>query len=149
MTHSRFLYVTYIRTTPQALWDALTQPEFTRAYWHGVSHVSTWEKGAPWKMVFPDGRVTDTGAVLEADPPRRLVLEWRNEFMPELKAEGFSRCTFEITADGDVARLAITHEIDVQPSKLIEAVSTGWPMILSSLKTLLETGKPLVAAPAA
>ena len=90
--HSRFIYVTFIRATPQKVWDAIIQPEQTRRYWHGVTQVSDWTPGADWKMTFADGRVTDAGRVVEIDPPRRLVLEWRNEFMPELKAEGFSRC---------------------------------------------------------
>ncbi|HEY1561780.1 MAG TPA: SRPBCC family protein [Caulobacteraceae bacterium] len=140
---SRFVYVTFIRAAPQRVWDALTQPEQTRLYWHGVTQVSDWTPGADWKMTFADGRIADAGRVVEIDPPRRLVLEWRNEFMPELKAEGFSRCTIEISEEHDVTRLAVTHEIDVEGSKLIEAVSGGWPMILSSLKSLLETGAPL------
>jgi uncharacterized protein YndB with AHSA1/START domain len=140
---SRFVYVTFIRAAPQRVWDALTQPEQTRLYWHGVTQVSDWTPGADWKMSFADGRIADAGRVVEIDPPRRLVLEWRNEFMPELKAEGFSRCTIEISEEQGVTRLAVTHEIDVEGSKLIEAVSGGWPMILSSLKSLLETGAPL------
>jgi uncharacterized protein YndB with AHSA1/START domain len=143
MANDKFIYVTYIRTTPEKVWEALTKPEFTSAYWFGIKHESTWEKGASWKMMFTDGRVTDTGEVLEAVRPRRLVLKWRNEFMPELKAEGYSRCTIDIAeADGSV-KLVVTHEIDREGSKLIEAVSGGWPQILASLKSLLETGEPL------
>ncbi|HWD68262.1 MAG TPA: SRPBCC family protein [Caulobacteraceae bacterium] len=144
---SRFFYVTFIRAAPQKVWDALTQPEQTRLYWHGVTQVSDWIPGADWKMTFADGRIADAGRVVEVDPPRRLVLEWRNEFMPELKAEGFSRCTIEISEEHGVTRLAVTHEIDVEGSKLIEAVSGGWPRILSSLKSLLETGAPLGETP--
>jgi uncharacterized protein YndB with AHSA1/START domain len=143
MTTSRFLYVTYIRTTPQKLWDALTKPEFTKVYWHGVTHVTDWTPGSDWKLVFADGRVADSGKILEAEAPRRLVIEWRNQFRPELTAEGVSRCTIEMTPQGEVVRLQVTHEIDVEPSKFIEAVSGGWPSILSSLKTLLETGEAL------
>ncbi len=145
---SEFVYVTYIRTTPEALWEALTKPEFTRLYWFGVSMESTWEKGTPWKMIYPDGRITDSGKVLEVDKPRRLVLKWRNEFMPELTAEGFSRCTFEIESANGVVKLTILHEIDVPESKLVKAVSGGWPKILSSLKSLLETGKAIEQKPA-
>jgi uncharacterized protein YndB with AHSA1/START domain len=144
---SRFVYVTFIRATPQKVWDAFTKPEQTRRYWHGVTQVSDWTPGADWKMTFADGRIADAGRVVEIDPPRRLVLEWRNEFMPELKAEGFSRCTIELSEEHGVTRLAVTHEIDVEGSKLIEAVSGGWPMILSSLKSLLETGAPLGETP--
>jgi uncharacterized protein YndB with AHSA1/START domain len=143
MSNSRFFYVTFIRAPQQKVWDAITQPEQTKLYWHGVRNISDWTLGADWQLEFADGRVADTGKVLEIDPPRRLVLEWRNEFLPELKAEGFSRCTFEISEEHSITRLAVTHEIDVEGSKLIEAVSGGWPMILSSLKSLLETGTPL------
>jgi uncharacterized protein YndB with AHSA1/START domain len=98
--------------------------------------------------MFGDGRVADTGEVLEIDPPRRLVLSWRNEFRPELKAEGYSRATFDIAFAGDMVKLTVTHEIDKEGSKFIEAVSGGWPSILSSLKSLLETGKALERWPA-
>jgi uncharacterized protein YndB with AHSA1/START domain len=88
MANSRFVYVTYIRTTPEKLWDALTKPEFTRAYWCDTWQDTTWEPGASWKLMIPDGRVGDAGEVVEVDKPRRLVLKWRNEFLPELRAEG-------------------------------------------------------------
>ncbi|HXC54959.1 MAG TPA: SRPBCC family protein [Rhizomicrobium sp.] len=140
---SRYIYVTYIRTTPQKLWDALTRPEFIRQYWFDMTQESEWKPGAAWAMKFSDGRVADAGEVLESDPPRRLVLKWRNEFRPELKAEGFSRCVYDLAQDGDVVRLTVTHSIEKDGAKLIEAVSGGWPKILSSLKSFLEGGAPL------
>ena len=143
MADNRFVYVTYIRTTPEKLWDALTKPEFTRAYWYGCHHESKWEKGAEWRLFAPDHRLTDSGEILEIDPPRRLVVSWRNELLAELRAEGYSRCTFEIEATDDSVKLTVIHEIDTPKSKLIEGVSGGWPTILSSLKSLLETGTPL------
>ena len=139
----RFVYVTYIRTTAEKLWDALLKPEFTRVYWFGIWQDCEWKQGSSWKMMHPDGRVTDAGEVLEIEKPKRLVLKWRNEFRPELKAEGFSRCTIEIEPSPQGMKLTITHEIDKDRSKLIEAVSGGWPRIVSSLKTLLETGQPM------
>jgi uncharacterized protein YndB with AHSA1/START domain len=145
MSESTFVYVTYIRTTPEKLWRALTEPEFTRQYWAGTWQDSQWKKGASWKLMIPDGRVGDAGEVLEIDPPRRLVLSWRNEFMPDLKAEGFSRATFELEQQDDMVKLTVVHEIDKPSSKFIEAVSGGWPMILASLKSLLETGESLEA----
>src|SRR5215475_6060897 len=96
MATSRFVYVIYIRTSAERLWDALLKPEFTRAYWCGTWHESTWQQGAEWKVMIPDGRVADTGEVLEIDPPRRLVLSWRNEFLPALRTEGYSHCRFEL-----------------------------------------------------
>jgi uncharacterized protein YndB with AHSA1/START domain len=143
----KFLYVTYIRTTPEKLWDALTKPEFMRAYWFGVSADCSWEAGSSWRLIFPDGRVADTGEVVEIDRPRRLVLKWRNEFKPELKAEGYSRATFELEPSGDTVKLTVSHEMERKGSKFIEAVSTGWPSVLSSLKSLLETGKALERSP--
>lgn len=140
ISHSRFVYVTYIRTTPERLWQALTTPEFTRQYWFGIHHDTDWQAGSPWAMHHPDGFVTDTGQIIEADPPRRLMLSWQNEFRPELKAEGTGRCTIELEPQGDAVKLSIVHEIGVADSKLIGAVSGGWPMILSNLKSLLETG---------
>ena len=139
----RFVYVTYIRTTPETLWDHLTKPEFIRVYWFGVSAESDWKQGSSWKLILADGRVADTGEILEVDRPRRLVIKWRNEFKPELKAEGYSRATFVLEPADDVVKLTVTHEIDRTGSKLIEAVSGGWPSVLSSLKSLIETGQAL------
>jgi len=143
MENDRFVYVTYIRTTADKLWEALTMPEFTRAYWSGTWQDTTWQAGASWKLMFADGRVADTGRVVEVDRPRRLVLEWRNEFRPELKEEGPSRCTFELEPADGMMKLTVVHEIDRPRSKVIAAVSGGWPKVLSSLKSLLETGEGL------
>ena len=140
-TRSSFVYVTFIRTTPEKLWKALTDPEFTRKYWFGTIVECGWKKGSPWKLVYPDGTTTDTGEILEVDPPRRMVIRWQNEFRAELKAEGPSRCTFELEPKGGAVKLTIKHEIDRPESKLITAVSGGWPLVLSNLKSLLETGE--------
>ena len=137
---SKFVYVTYIRSTQQKVWDTLTKPEFQKTYWFGSHQESDWKPGSPWKMMMPDGRVADAGEVVEFDPPKRLVLKWRNQFKPELKAEGYSRCVMELEAEGDMVKLTVTHTMDRESSKFIEAVSGGWPKILSSLKSLLETG---------
>jgi uncharacterized protein YndB with AHSA1/START domain len=144
MANDRFVYVTYIRTTPEKLWEALVSPEFTRTYWFGVTLESEWKKGSSWKMIFEDGTVADAGEVLEMEKPKRLVLHWRNEFKPELRAEGYSRCAFDIEGNGNVTKLTVTHEIDKSGSKFIEAVSNGWPKILSNLKSLLETGEVIM-----
>ena len=144
MAGSHFQYAIYIRTTPEELWYALTAPAFTRQYWAETWHDCQWHVGASWKLMTPDGRIGDAGEVVEIDPPRRLVVSWQNQFMPELKVEGHSRATFELEPVGESVKLTITHEIDRPDSKLIAGVSTGWPHILSSLKSLLETGKPLV-----
>ena len=139
----RFVYVTYIRTTQQKLWDALLKPEFQRTYWFGMHQECDWKKGSSWKIVFEDGRIADSGEILEIDPPRRVVFTWRNEFKPELKAEGHARATYELEVVGETVKLTITHEIDRDGSQFIQAVSGGWPKVLSGLKSLLETGQAL------
>jgi uncharacterized protein YndB with AHSA1/START domain len=140
-TASTFVYVTYIRTSPEKLWAALTTAEFTRQHWFGTEQHTDWQAGSSWQLKFPDGRIADSGEVLEIDPPKRLVLKWRNEFKPELKAEGYSRCTMDLEPVDSAVKLTITHVIDRPESKLIGAVSGGWPRILSNLKSLLETGQ--------
>jgi uncharacterized protein YndB with AHSA1/START domain len=145
MAESRFVYVTYIRTTPEKLWRALLDPEFTRRYWCDTRHESEWKPGAAWRIMIPDGRVADSGEVLEIEPQKKLVLSWRNEFKPELRPEGYSRLTYELEQQGEAVKLTVIHEMDKPASKLIEAVSNGWPHILSSLKSLLETGESLEA----
>jgi uncharacterized protein YndB with AHSA1/START domain len=141
---SSFIYVTFIRSTPAKVWEALTDPQFTRQYWFGTSAESSWKKGSPWKLVGADGRVTDTGEILEIDPPRRMVIRWQNEWKPELKAEGPGRCTIALEPTGGAVKLTITHEIERPKSKLITAVSGGWPAVISNLKSLLEGGAPVI-----
>jgi uncharacterized protein YndB with AHSA1/START domain len=145
MAASTFVYVTYIRTCPDELWSALIGPEFTKKYWFGFYQESDWKAGSSWKLILPDGRIADAGEIVEIDPPRPLVLKWRNEFRLEMKAEGFSRCVVEIEPVGEAVKLTITHAIDRDQSKFIDAVSGGWPRILSNLKSLLETGRIVLA----
>lgn len=139
---SSFVYVTFIRTTPERLWSALTTADFMKEYWFGMHFKTEWKVGAQWELLFPDGRIADTGEIGEFDPPRRLVLNrWRNEFKPELKAEGYASCVIELEPLPEAVKLTVTHAIDVADSKLIQAVSGGWPRIISNLKSLLETGQ--------
>ena len=141
MRQSTFVYVTFIRTTPERLWSALTTPEFMRDYWFGMHCESDFKAGSPWKLVFADGRVADAGEIVESTPPNRLVIKWHNQWSPELKAEGYSCCIFEIEATDGAVKLTVTHGMERDGSKFIEAVSGGWPKILSNLKSLLETGE--------
>lgn len=143
---SSFIYVTFIRTTPERLWSALTSADFMKQYWFGMHFKSEWKAGAQWELLFADGRVGDTGEIVEFDPPKRLVLKWRNEFKPELKAEGYAECTIELEPISDAVKLTVTHSMDRAESKFIEAVSGGWPRILSNLKSLLETGQTVLKA---
>jgi uncharacterized protein YndB with AHSA1/START domain len=145
MAKSEFVYVTYIRTTPEKLWRALMEPEFTRQFWHDTIQECAWKPGASWRIVKPDGNTADSGEVVEIDAPRKLVLKWQNQMFPEMTAEGFSRLTYELEQKGDSVKLTLTHEMERNDSKLIQAVSGGWPMILASLKSLLDTGESIEA----
>ena len=148
MPRSTFVYVTYIRTTPQKLWSALTDDsEFMKQYWFGVHCESDWTPGSSWKMVHADGDISDAGEIVESEPPRRLVIRWRHEDKRELKAEGDSLCTMELEPNGPAVKLSITHTIERENSKLIHAVSGGWPKVISNLKSLLENGSPALEEP--
>jgi uncharacterized protein YndB with AHSA1/START domain len=141
MARSSFVYVTYIRTTPERLWSALTEDtEFMKRYWFGVHCESKWKPGSAWRMVSGDGQTLDSGEILEADAPRRLVIRWQHEKNADMKAEGPSLCTMELEPSGSSVKLSITHTIEREPSKLIGGVSGGWPRIISNLKSLIETG---------
>lgn len=140
MPKSTFVYVTYIRTTPEKLWKALTTREFQEQYWFGMHCETTWKAGSPWKLVNPEGKVYDAGEIVECDPPRRVVIRWQNEWNPELKADGPSTCTMELEPASSAVKLTITHSNDKEASKMIGAVSGGWPKVLSNLKSLLENG---------
>ena len=142
MDSLKYVYVIYINTTPEKLWEALTDPEFTQKYW-GVRQESEWKVGSPWRLVMPDGSVWDSGEVLEVDPPNRYVVSWRHNHMEDLRAVGATRQTTTIEKVGAVLKLTITHEVPSGGEKFVDAVSQGWPSILSSLKTMLETGSPL------
>ena len=147
MAKSTFVYLTYIRTTPEKLWSALTDVESMKQYWFGVQCESEWTAGSSWKLVYPDGRNTDAGKIIEAEPPRRLVIRWQHQDKPELKAEGASLCTMELEPIGPAVKLSITHTIEREPSKFIAAVSGGWPKVISNLKSLLETGAAVLHEP--
>ena len=147
MPRSTFVYVTYIRTTPEELWSALTDEEFMKQYWFGNYCQSEWTAGSSWKMMYPNGLVVDAGEIVEAEPPRRLVIRWQHQNKPELKAEGPSLCTMELEPNGAAVKLSITHTIEAEPSKFIAAVSGGWPKVISNLKSLLETGSVALDEP--
>lgn len=140
MARSEFVYVTYIRTTPEQLWSALTDPNFMRQYWFGCHCESQWTPGSSWQLISSEGQIFDAGQIVEAEPPRKLVILWEHQNKPELKAEGASRCTMLLEPTGPAVKLSITHVIEREPSQLITAVSGGWPKVLSNLKSLLETG---------
>jgi uncharacterized protein YndB with AHSA1/START domain len=137
---SEFLYVTYIRTTPEKLWHALTTSEFMKQYWFGMACEADWRAGGSWRLVSSSGQVFDAGEIAEFDPPKHMAIQWRHEMKPELREEGVSRCVFDLETKDSAVKLTVRHTLDRPRSKLIEAVSGGWPQILSNLKSLLETG---------
>jgi len=148
MARSTFVYVTYIRTTPERLWSALTDDvAFMKQYWFGTHCDSQWRPGSSWKHVARDGEILDAGKIVEADPPRRLVILWQNQNKPELKAEGDSFCTFELEPSGPAVKLSIIHTIERDPSKFAVAVAGGWPKVIFNLKSLLETGSIALEEP--
>ena len=141
MKKNQLVYVTFIRTTPKKLWDALTKPEFARQYWAGNGNISDWKRGSNWQHV-KEGKkdmVRIIGEVLECKPPKRLVLTWIDPDDPSEK----SRVTFEIERLKDVVSLRVTHTGLTPRSGMEKGVSWGWPRVLSSLKSFLETGEGL------
>ena len=133
------VYTTYIRSTPKEVWTAITNPEFTRRYWGGMTNVSDWKKGSGWQHLNPEKEVWLTGKVMESVPNKRLVLTWADP--DDLKDK--SRVTFEIEAMEDMTCLTVTHGSFKAGSTMAGKVSGGWPRVLSSMKTFLETGKGL------
>jgi uncharacterized protein YndB with AHSA1/START domain len=140
-----FVYVTYIRSTPEQVWAALTDADITAQYW-GHSNVSEWVEGSSWEHRRIDGTdIADVvGTVVTSDPPRRLVTTWAAP--GEARPAGPSRATFDIEPYGDIVRLTVTHENLADDSERQNAAA-GWAAVLSNLKSLLETGTPLPQEP--
>jgi uncharacterized protein YndB with AHSA1/START domain len=142
MPKPEFIYVTYIETTPEKLWHALTDGDFTERYWFGVRLRSDWKPGSSFEMVRDDGSISDAGKVVECDPPRRLAYTFVN-LSEKYKGELPALATFVLEPYGKLVKLTLTHEGFADGSKFFQGISKGWPAILSSLKSLLETGQPL------
>ena len=144
MAKPELVYVSYIATTSEKLWAALTKGEITKTYWYGRRIESDWTVGSPVSFFDGDSDVlTDSGVVLECDPPRRLVYTFRNEFSPEARDQGHSRVSFTLEpCDEGMVKLTLVHD-DLPNEETAKGFREGWAPILSSLKTLLETGKPL------
>jgi uncharacterized protein YndB with AHSA1/START domain len=136
-----FVYVTYIRSTPEKVFEALTQPEIARRYW-GHENVSDWQPGSAWQHVRADEQrtVQVVGKVVESSPPTRLVISWAS---PSQAADpaSYSRVSFDIDAYDGMVRLTVTHDELQAGSPMARGIQQGWPIVLSSLKSLLETGQ--------
>ncbi|MEU6247184.1 SRPBCC family protein [Glycomyces sp. NPDC047010] len=156
MSDNAFVYVTYVKAAPEQVWRALTEPEYTTRYW-GVAFATDWTPGSP--MTWDENGATTFAPgqeVLESDRPRRLAYTWHT-FTPEwaervgvtadvlakLAAEPRSKVRFELEPAGGAVKLTVTHDGFPDPSTARDMVSEGWPMLLSSLKSLLETGEPI------
>lgn len=139
------VYVTYIASTPEKVWQALTDPAFTRQYFGGMAIEVEPKEGGAFFLRNPDGSVHMSGRVIDWSPPRRFSCTWLIEGMPDFRALPECLVTYEIEQAGDAVRLTMTeaHSWAV-PDAILAGGRTGWPAILSSLKSLLETGKPLV-----
>ena len=146
MTAPAQVYEIYIRTTPERLWQALTEGELTKQYYYGASVRSDLTVGSPFRYFDDDNMLLD-GEVLEADPPRRLVTTFSALWSPEVAADPPSRLTWEIEPKGAACRLRMIHDDLAPDSATFHEVAGGWSHILSGLKTLLETGEPLVVTP--
>jgi uncharacterized protein YndB with AHSA1/START domain len=142
MSRPEFVYVTYIETTPDKLWQALTSSEFSRAYWFGTELRSDWRVGSPFALVM-DGTTSDVGEILEYDPPRRLSYTFQHVLKEEFRNERPTKVVFTLEPHGKLVKLTLTHEGFGGVPELLNAISNGWPAILSSLKSLLETGNAL------
>jgi uncharacterized protein YndB with AHSA1/START domain len=139
------VYVTYIAGTPEKVWAALTEPQFTRQYFFGRTVELEPEVGGTFILRMPDGRVDVQGRVAAYDPPRKLAVTWRVEWIEEMRKLPECLVTYEIEALEGAVRLTMSeaHQWDV-PDDILAGGRLGWPLILSGLKSLIETGKPLV-----
>jgi uncharacterized protein YndB with AHSA1/START domain len=141
-TSASFVYVTYIRTTPNKVFEAITKPEVARRYWGHENVSDDWQPGSSWQHIRTDAaRSVDlVGEVIESDPPKRLVISWANQSQKD-DPDQYSRVTFDIEPQDDMVKLTVTHD-KLQPgSGMLNGISKGWPLVLSSMKSFLETGE--------
>ena len=139
------VYQVFIKATPEAIWDAITKPEFTQRYFYGARIENSSERH---RALGPDGSVWGDSPTFEYDPPRRLVHGWNSLYDPDLADEEESRVAWEIEPqEGGYCKLTVTHDrLEGAPKTAASVSGAGWMMVLSSLKTLLETGEPLASS---
>ena len=141
MSKPEFVYITYIETSAEKLWHALTDGDFTERYWFGHRVSSDWKVGSPYRFTHPE-RPSPKGNVLTSDPPRKLAYTWE-ACSDELKQERISRVTFDLEPRGHIVKLTVRHDNLDEGGKTFLGISEGWPMVIASLKSMLETGRPL------
>jgi uncharacterized protein YndB with AHSA1/START domain len=145
MSKPEFVYTTYIETSADKLWQALTDGDFTERYWFGHRVASDWNAGSSYQFA-KQGAPTIEGKVLLVDPPKRLVYSW-DSCSPEAQRERTSRVTFDLEPRGKVIKLTVTHDELDERGVTLRNISGGWPMVIASLKSLLETGQALMIDP--
>ena len=142
MSKLEFIYISYIETTPEKLWDALTSSEFTRRYWWNTEVKSDWKVGSSFALVM-GGMTTDVGEILEVDRPRVLSYTFHHVTSEAARKERPTKVVFKLEPYGKLVKLTLTHEDFEEGSVILDGISKGWPAILSSLKSLLESGTAL------
>ena len=141
MSKPEFVYTTYIETSAEKVWRALTDGDFTERYWFGYRATSDWKAGSPYHFA-KDGQRSVEGKVLVSDPPQKLALSW-DVVKQGINRERISRVTFDIEPRGKVVRLTVTHDELDERGETLRSISGGWPMVMASLKSFLETGREL------
>jgi uncharacterized protein YndB with AHSA1/START domain len=146
MSKPEFVYTTYIETSAEKLWQALTDGDFTERYWFGHRAASDWKVGSAYTFTREDAHTID-GKVLVSDPPKRLAYSWNSGCAADAKSERTSQVTFDLEPRGRVIKLTVTHDELDEGGKTLRDISGGWPMVIASLKSLLETGHVLTIDP--
>ena len=142
MSKPKFVYVTFIRATPEKVWEALTRADLTEKYWFGYRVSAEGKPGDHMTAMSPAGQKAHDDPILESDPPRRLVYGWKPLYK-DVPNERASRVTFELKPIKGQTRLTVIHDDFDEGSRIFEMISSGWPAVLSSLKSFLETGQGL------
>ena len=137
------VHVTYIKTTPERLWEALTDGTMTSRYYFGTAVKSDWKPGSPYRFADAQGTVHIEGEVVEADRPRKLVMTFHGLWNDEVRKDKPTTATFEIQPMGDVCKLTVIHSGFDGETATYNEVAGGWPLLVASLKSLLETGEAL------
>jgi uncharacterized protein YndB with AHSA1/START domain len=142
MSKPTFVYVTYIAAAPEKVWEALTKPDVSEQYWFGYRVQAGGKAGDRMTAISPTGKQAHDDPIVESDPPRRLVYGWKPLYK-DMQGERPSRVTFELEPFKDQTRLTVVHDEFDEDSKIFGMISKGWPAVLSSLKSFLETGRGL------
>jgi uncharacterized protein YndB with AHSA1/START domain len=137
-------YVEYLAASPEKVWKVLTDPEQQPHFFYGTSVSSDYKPGTKFQFRGSDGNLAIDGELVAVEPGRKLVHTWQFSYDPAVAAEGYGTITWELESTGDACRMSTRHELPEGAEVSVEHATSGWPMILSQLKTLVETGRPLV-----